>query len=244
MSEEVLRIRPGTLVKLSTKVQGGVHYQRVDIEDRLEGPVETKVWQTTKVVEDVNEDREAGEIRKQCRLLIAGGCQWTPFGLICLEGQEEELNGRLARARSLANEFNDRAQHSRISIAVLRGKIARDDHEAIIAIRQEIGNLLELLQKATNTGDVRSIRDLCRQAKAMDRLLEENTEPSNRLQQAVGAARKLARTIVADVERRGESLETVLAQANLGPISAARFAFLGQPRPKQSPEPPGEEGEA
>lgn len=221
-----LKLQPGFLVSLSTRVEGGVSYERTDLEEvtRPDG-AEVKRWETQKLTVDPEEHDEAVATRLGIRALFKRVCLSTPFGLICPAADIEALDEAIVEADRMVAEFNGRAKHCRVHYASLRGEIAKDQAEAIAAVRTEVAALVTTMQQAVELGDVKSIRDLAGKAGQMERLLEDRTEARDQLSRAVKAARRVARAIVKRVEKGGEDLAAVLADAQTSPIALARVTF-------------------
>lgn len=222
-----LKIRPGMLVTLSTAIRGGVTYEREDLgEERRPDGAEVEEWRTVKVTVDPEEHEEAVRVRSRVRSLMKSACVSTPFGFVCPVDDLPALDAAQAEADRLVREFNAGATHCEVRYASLRGEIAENAREAIEAIRSEIGALLRDYEDTIRAGDIRSARDIATRATQMNRLLEQESAGSGRLADAIREGRKIARLIVKRVEKGGEELADVLAEANLSPVSQARFAFL------------------
>jgi hypothetical protein len=237
-----LKLRPGFLVSLSTRVEGGVSYERIDLEERTrDDGSEFKRWETRKLTIDPEEHDEAVRTRLRVRTLVKRVCAATPFGLICPAEDVPQLDEALAEADRVVAEFNAKAQHCSVHYASLRGEIAKDQAEAVASVRKEVAALVESMSRAVELGDVKSIRDLAGSAGQMERLLEERTEGRDQLSRAVNAARRVARAIVKRVERGGEDLAAVLAEAQVAPIALARMTFAAESIDAEEPEVAGEE---
>lgn len=244
----MIQLRPAILVSLATSVKGGSTSERLDLDAHLEGASKVEKWQTTKTVFDPEEHRRAGETRKSIRRLFEGVARWTPFGLVVELEREAELREAVAQAEALAAEFNAGATHSRVKFSWLPARIDQGGNaaDAVIAIRQEIGGLMEDLERASRAGEVESIRDISNRATSLGKLLAEGSPGTGQLGVAVEEARRVARAVVRRVEKAGERLEDVLTESNLAPVSAARFLFLGdedvtEPETNVAPEGAGEE---
>lgn len=222
---QTIAVRPGILVSLSTRVQGGVAYIREDLGKDRTDSVERTEWRTERIIDDVEEFERAQKVRSKISSLVRSACAWTPFGLICPQVDVERLNEVMAEAYALMDEFNATAQHSKVRFTHIRGTIAANDAEAIAAVRSEISDLLAELHAATQTGDVGGIRDVANRVTQIDKLLEQESNASQKLAKAISAARKTAREIVKRVEKEGEEIAAVLAEADLKPIATARFLF-------------------
>lgn len=219
-------IRPGLLVALKSTVAGGVSYERKDLpaDDLAEQGKDTARWETIRTIEDPEEHKRATIARSLAVKEIRKVCSLTSFGLLCPESMEAELDAAIARARSIVALHNEGAQHTKVNVFALKGRIASSDTEAARAIGQEIASLIEGMNSAIDRLDVAAIRDAATKAREMSAML--SPELSQRVGEAVDAARKAARTIVRRVEKEGEQAAVVLADIQRGAIEKARIAFL------------------
>lgn len=220
-------LKPGLLVSLKTTIEGGVHYKRVDLavegDEKSEGGDLSK-WETTRLIEDAQEHTLGVQVRGLAGSLVRKVCSLTSFGLICVESKEAELDAAILEARKRTDEFNSQAKHSRVSLYILKGRIAATDEEAAMAIASEIKVLLGEMESGIRSLDVKAVREAATRAKQTGQIL--NDDRAQIVSSAVKAARKAAREIVKRVEKGGESAAAVLATIAMQPIEAARFAFL------------------
>ncbi len=226
----MLKVRPGLLVTLSTKIRGGVIRGREVLEHRTkQDGADYERAETEREILKPEEYAEAKSVARRARTLIEGACAWTAFGLICPTESEELLDQRIAEAQVLCDAYNEISTHSRVRFATMRGAIAEDAKEAIETVTEELKDLLFDLDAALKDGDLKEVRDLNRRTREMGKMLEQESEAKGQLDKAIKASRALARAIVKKVEKGGEELEAVLSDekvaANLRPIAVARFAF-------------------
>lgn len=239
----MIKLQPGYLVALKTRVQGGHHSEREEVGTHVNADgSEVVEWNTKRTIQDPEEHKAAGQIRSAISNRIKAACVWTPFGLICPAGQVERLDQALAEAETMRNEFNGFAQTCKVVFGTIRGEIAESSTEAVAAVQSEVSALLADMQAAMTLGDIGSIRDLAGRAKQMARLLEGKTNATDALGRAIAAARKVAREIVKRVEKGGEDLAAVLTEAALAPIATARFAFDPDAAPEAFVEAEASEG--
>lgn len=234
ISSEISIIRPGIMVHLTSRVEGGVHYKRVDLNP--EGVVDAFIqaddkaavesWQTTKVTDDPEEFERATKIRNKARALIQAVCSSTSFGLLCPDSLETELNEAIEKARSLVREHNATARCTRVFIFPFMGRFASNDELACQAIADEVKNLIEGMGKGIDKLDPDAIRDSVTKAKAISAMLAP--EQSEKVSLAIEAARKAARAITKRVVKDGEEASKVLEDLKVqrSAIETARFAFL------------------
>jgi hypothetical protein len=228
-------LKPGILVSLKTQLQGGVYYNRQDLAVDVPAPVEGEAgaaatqaaisrWETTKVIDDVEEHKRATKARSAASSLIRAVTTATSFGLLCPESREVDLDKVIAEARKIADEHNATAQSTQVSVFVLKGRIASSDEEAARAIANEVSGLLRQMEEGIRKVDVTAIRDAANRARKMGAVLDE--AQAKQLSEAVTSAREAARLIVKRVENGGEAAEVVLGELDTKAISSARFAFL------------------
>ena len=226
-------LRPGFMVSLKTSVQGGVSYQRSELDasgvaTATEGAAVAR-WETTKVVADPAEHERASKVRNEARALVSRICVATAFGLLCPATRETELFAAVAQARDLVSKHNDDATCTRVSVYVMTGKVADSDEENARAIAEEIRSLIQGMGSAIDRLEPDAIREAANKAQRISPMLAP--EQSERVGAAVTAARKAARDITRRVEKGGELAAVVLADIQRGAIEQARIAFLDMDEP-------------
>lgn len=222
-------IKPGILVAVRTSVGGGVSYQREDLvpeEQATEQAPARKVekWKTTKIVTDAEEHERASKTRSSARSLIRRECIETSFGLLAVGSREAELDAAIAEARRMAREFNEASRYSKISVSVLKGRVASTDEEAVRAVSAELGDLMREMDASIRRLDPAAIRAAAQKASKLQQVLTEAQQL--RVSAAVEAARKAAREIVRRVEKGGEDAAVVLQDLQTAAIETARVSFL------------------
>ncbi len=221
-------LRPGLLVSAKTSMSGGVEYQRqelgtADVQTPSEAAAVAR-WETTRIIEDPEEHARAGQVRSKCMTAIRRVCAQTSFGLLCPIGMEFALDEAIKEARDLASEFNETAQHARIGVYILKGRIADNDDQATRAIASEVRGLLEEMQNGIRAVDASAIRAAANKAREVGKILDQ--AQADQVGRAIKAARSAAREIVKRVEKGGEDAELVYADLRTGAVDRARFAFL------------------
>lgn len=231
---DAIKLRPGLLVTLHTRIEGGCAYDREDLGhsvDDVAGELrDVTEWKTTRTIADAEEWDRASKVRSQARALVASACVDTPFSfLLCPTEQETLLDQKLAEAQALVALFNAGSAHSKIKLVSVRGAIAESRVEAITAVKQELNSLIGQLDQAIGAGDVGGIRELVTRAQRVGKMLDQQSDAKGALGKAIAAARVIAKTLVKRVEQQGEAVATVLEEANLSPIAQARFLFIDAP---------------
>jgi hypothetical protein len=214
-------IKPGILVALRSHVSGGVRYERADLAPSGD---EAARWETRKLVDDEAEHERAVKARALAVREVRKECAATSFGLLCGASNEGGLDAAYARARAIVDEFNASARFARISIAMLKGRIASTDEEAARAIGAEVAGLIREMNQGIDKLDPGAIREAASRALQMASVLSEDRQIY--VSTAVEAARKAARQIVKRIQKDGEVAAVVLADIQRGAIDKARIAFL------------------
>lgn len=227
-------IRPGILVALRSTVTGGVTYNRVDLDastvkDGAAEGASAERWETTKLITDPAELERATKVRSAAVAEINKVCVRTSFGLLAPASAETSLDEAHAKARALVEAHNASATHTRVSIHMLKGRIASTDEEAARAIASEIEGLLRDMERGVAMLDPETIRGAASKALAMGAVLDESKQAA--VTSAVEAARTAARIIVKRVQKAGEDGALVLADLQTGEIEKARMAFLDLDEP-------------
>lgn len=219
-------IRPGLLVALSSSLDGGVTYERVDLDagQTTDGVAAVARWETTRVIADPAEHERASQARSKATAEIRKVCSSTAFGLLCPEASESELDAAVLKARAIVAEHNAGAQHTKIDVRVFKGRVAATDTEAARAIGAEVAFLIAGMNSAIDRLDPKAIREAANKAREMSAML--SPELSAKVGEAIETARKAARVIVKRVEKDGEAAAVVLADIQRGGIEKARIAFL------------------
>lgn len=219
-------IRPGLLVALSSSLDGGVTYERVDLDagQIADGVAAVARWETTRVIADPAEHERASQARSRATAEIRKVCSSTAFGLLCPESLESELDAAIARARAIVAQHNATAKHTRIDVRAFKGRVAATDVEAARAIGSEVASLIGGMNAAIDRLDPKAIRDVADKAREMSAMLSPDL--SEKVSEAIKAARSAARQIVKRVEKGGEEAAVVLADIQRGNIERARLAFL------------------
>lgn len=213
---------PGILVALKTSVRGGVEYQQVPIEEDEDGKV--KRWETTRIMDDPEERKAAGEISGKASTIIARLCVRTNFGMLCRTDREAELDAAVIEARQMVREFNQKARYSFVHVSAIKGRIADNDEDAIRAICDEARDILNEMDLALSNDNVKLIQASAQRAKKLTEMMTDDS--STQLNAALTAARKAAR----EITKRGEDLSDKVAKVKIEvdkeAFTKARFSFL------------------
>jgi hypothetical protein len=219
---EVKKLKPGILVSLKTHQTGNRSYQKQELEraHRTEGGVERSRWNTTKIVFDPEEAKEATTVSSRARYLITRLCADTAHGPLCPSERRAELYEAIAEARTLVENFNATAVFSRIEVNVICGEVVADDVEAARALFSETEKLMSQMQEALEQLDTKKVQQLCSKALNMGQML--SPEANANIVAAVNIARQARKKIVA----AGEQAAIQIDQRAIDLIGAARNSFL------------------
>ena len=219
---DIRTIRPGVLVSIKTHQSGNRSYQKEEIEHPhvTDGGVERSRWNTTKIVFDPAEAKEASQVANRARYLVTRLCADTAHGPLCPVARREELKAAIAESRELVEEFNRRAVFTRVEVNVICGEVVADDVEAARALFAETEKFMAQMQEGLQQLDVKKVRAACTRVLDIGQML--SPEANANVAQAVNAARAAARKIVA----AGEQVAIEIDQQAIEKIGQARNAFL------------------
>lgn len=215
-------LRPGLLVALKTSIGGNVKYAKLQLEAGriLDSGEHKSKWETERTILDPKEQEAATKARTKARGFIAAVCSTTAFGYLCPETAKAELDEAVAKARKVAEDFNESATVTRLWINVISGRIAPDDIEAVKAINGEVRELLAEMTAGVEKLDVKAIRDAAARAKQIGQMLSPDAQA--RITIAIEAARSTAKAIVA----AGEQAAVEIDRRTIRTLTEARTAFL------------------
>lgn len=222
MRSDVRKIKPGILVSLKTHQSGNRSYQKRELEHPhiTEGGVQRSRWDTTKIVFDPDEAKEAGQVANRARYLITRLCADTAHGPLCPVERRDELVEAIAEARELTENFNMKATFTRVEVNVICGEIVADDLEAARALFSETEKFLNQMQEGLRELDVKKVRAICVKALDVGQML--SPEAGANIAVAVNAARAQCKKIVA----AGEQVAIQIDQRTIDTIGLARNSFL------------------
>ena len=219
---EVRTLKPGILVAIRTHQRGNRSYTKREIERAhlTDGGMERSRWDTTKIVYDPAEDKEASQVANKARYTVTRLCADTAHGPLCPVERRDELNEAIAEARKMVAEFNERAVFTRVAIHVICGEIVADDVNTARALFSETEQFMEQMVKGLQELDVKKVRALCVKTLDVGQMLSPDANAAAVL--AVNAAREACRKIVA----AGEQAAIAIDQNAIDTIGLARNSFL------------------
>lgn len=222
MSRTLETLIPGLLVSLKTTIAGNIQYKTRDLLPSEQAPEMGTVaeWQTTRVIADAAEYEAAKKARSKARSVVVGACISSSFGLLCPERNEGALIDAVNQAYKIRDEFNATSRLTKISVGVIKGKIASDDEQALRAINGEVAELIEQMQAGAANLDPTAIRDAANKLKDVGAMLSPAVK--ERVDAAIDIARKDARRLV----KAGETAASVVDQSVVAALAHSRTAFL------------------
>lgn len=219
-------LKPGLLVALSVRIEGGVSYRRIEVDPEHDDGEGGRIgkWETEKYIPDAKAYELATQTRSKARALVAEVCSPSSFGMLCPLSEEKALREAVTNARTVAQAFNATSTGPTVKVFVLVGRIAQDDAEAARAIGSEVRALLNDMAQGVKDIDAEAIREAATKAKALGQMLSEDV--SDKVEAAIKEARSAAREIVRRVEKAGERGADVIKAIKLRALEDARMAFL------------------
>jgi hypothetical protein len=222
----VVKLRPGYLVSLKTRIYGGPKYTHAPI-DTDAAPTEgatVEKFLTTKITEDPEEYARAVKVRGKAGSLVRSECIPSDFGLLCPTAKKSVLDDAIKEAKATAAYFNDTSKTCHVSVFVITGEVAESDTEAAAAISSELRDLMETMQVGIGEANVQKIRDAADKAKKLGAMLDADT--GKKVAAAIAEARDVAKQIVKKLTTNGEDAAEFVQSVKLKALEEARFAFL------------------
>jgi hypothetical protein len=218
-------IRPGLLVSLSAVLKGGVQYSKTTIvPEHQEGVASIAAWETTRKIADAEEHARAVVARSKARYAITGVCCTSSFGLLCPQDSEAKLIAAIKQAQEIADAHNATANHTRLDVYVITGRVADNDVQAARAIGAEVKELIAAMEAGVKAANPEAIREAANKARALSGML--SAEAQGKVKAAINEVRSIARDIVKRVEQGAEVAAAVVDDVKLDALAAARFAVL------------------
>jgi hypothetical protein len=219
---EIMRMKPGVQVILSTKIRGGTEYTKETLEyptRQIDGAMESE-WITRKRIEDPDEWERASKTRDKARSLIGSVCAKTEGGLLCPLENKAELIERIDEAKQLVGAFNQTAVYSHVKLHVYPLEVRADDVEATRAIFSEIEEFMADMAEGMAELDTKKVRAICDKAVNLNRMLDG--EASEKLELVV----KVARAACTRIVKAGGEIGGEMERNTIRLIKSARTQFL------------------
>lgn len=222
MAEKASTLRPGLLVVLKSNVTGNVNYKKkiIEAEHLTKAGSKKSKWQTERVIFDPDEEERAAKARSWARAAITNVCTVTAFGHLCPEEREAELDTAIGESRKIMEEFNASAKLTRLTVYVLKGRIAADDAEAIRAINAEVSELLTKMEASIKKLDVKAVREAANDVLSIGKMLSPSA------QDLVKDAVAKARGVATQINKAGEQAAKEIDKIAIASIRQARTNFL------------------
>lgn len=229
----ILEIRPAIIVTYNVAtpaVPGAVTYETVREDpriDEVEGiKTETTERETVKRVvepdERVRTTRLASVLRQRIRAL---GTPISPGVLLVPEERIALVQETIRDARQRAAEHNSATKWHKIRIVITYSKITHDADAVAKDVAARIRETLEEVNRAVKEMDPARIRDAALQLKAWAAANLLSQRDDETLKKTVKEARRIARFVRREVEKKGRLIESVKSEIDASPLMTARMQF-------------------
>lgn len=211
---------------------GPVFYEKDDESTKREQGIritEQRRRTTTRTIKDVEGYEAATKLIGSLNTGLGRICVTSLFGRLCPLSKEDELRAFIKEARIDAKKHNESpaGQLHKVRVRLVPGFIAGDAERVAKGLVTEMQDLFSEMQTALDTADVKAIRDVC------DRMREAapvfKGQEQDKINKAITAARKMARKLVSEVEKKGRLVEEVKMEISTESVSRARMDFLALP---------------
>lgn len=223
-TDNIVSLRAGYAVILTTRIRGGVHNKTLDSEKDQEGRRLTEKKHIVRTVDDIEEHARATKVRADAQSVVRQFCARTDLSLWCADDNLPELRERVKQAKAMCEAFNRTASFSEIEYNVVIARIPPDDAETTREFIASARSLLEDIQSALVARAPNDIRAACVRAVQLQQVLDAAS--ATRLGAAVGAAREAANVLAANVRKGIDAFEVQLEAEALAPVEAALFGFI------------------
>ena len=220
-----LTLRDSVFLVLTTRLVGGIKYDREELGGDVKSGTEILEWKTRRTIENVEEHRKAVATRSKMRSIVTKNCISTMMGLICPKVDELKLDESLGEAERIAKEFNETAKTCRLGVIGMKWDVQSDNDKAAKLIAGQIKNMLSDLDAAIKEANVEKIREILASTKGLDETIPDN-KGGTVLAEAMRAARVAATTIRREFEKKARDIEEVKRELDTTPIDSARAFFL------------------
>ena len=107
MTLDVRKVAPCMLISPKVSCLGGVKVERTPIDETAVGKEKTTVWESKKVIADIDEFKESRQLRRQLKAkLLKLGFQ-TSIGIIVNSSKLEQVKEIQAEMEQEVKEFNE-----------------------------------------------------------------------------------------------------------------------------------------
>lgn len=211
---------------------GPVTYEKEGEDTKVERTVvttEERVRTTRRTIRDLEGYEAAVKLIGQLNSGLSKICITSLFGRLCRLDKEQELRDYIREARILAKKHNDSAlgRLHKVQVRLVPGFIAGDAERVAKGLVTEMQDLFTEMQGALDRNDVKAIRDVA------DRMREAapvfKGKEQEKINAAIKSARKMARKLVSEVQKKGRLIEEVKMEVSTEAVSRARMDFLAMP---------------
>lgn len=240
------RLKPAILVVYKISRYGGMTYQRKDLGKEFDGQKEESEWNTRRILYNVDAYSEGRRLRLQCQQMLQGHiprelrekmslpinvrgnvCVSTPFGLVCPLAREGRLDAIIQLIESEIKDFNKRwsgvPNTPYLSSFIMKVDFSGSADEATQAVANQISDLLDRLKEAMKNSEVKTIRDVLKEARGIADILPR--DKGEAVEKALKDAKNRAMEIVKIARKNEGNLSKALTKLDTSSVDLARFAF-------------------
>jgi len=216
----------------TTTGKAAVKYEREE-ETRNETPnadgndkTEKVITRTTRTITAVDEYKAMDALRARMRNRVKANCVDTIIGWLSPRENRADLRKTIVQVEAEIIEVNAGATFYKVSPGVVVASIETDADVAAATVTETLRDAMDGLREAFARGDIEGMRAIAAGLKGFDALV--NDEAADKVREAIDEARKIARTVVRETEKKGRALEEVLAELSTDAIDAARFMLIAR----------------
>jgi len=204
---DCMDLRPCLLVAVNVSRSGGQHYTRED-EEKLDatkdGEVRTK-WTTKKIIDNEEEFNEAASLQSRCKRDATKLGRHTPVGIVVAADKRDQVQQYRDEWRDIFRAFNNAVETVRVDFSCMVFRITGDNVQELEAVLDELRDGLEELERAYQSADPGTIRDIVKRMNGFADILPERV--ATKMELAVKAAKKRANAI-SKAETRMDRIRT------------------------------------
>lgn len=224
------KIQPGYIVINTSKVSGGVHYDRQYAKKRREGNGHRREFVTVKRVDHTKLVEESDQLYQIARHVIRSRAANTEIGFYADEDTLRTIQIEMASLREQAEKFNRRAKRAgcarRMHVGLVPVKLEIDNVAAAQEIARTIRQTCDDFIQAIRAGDPDEITKALNRARNFEQLATGMQRDS--VIWAIECAKE-ARSELRKVKRDGRSVKKAARTWDIEPIEACAGMFADVP---------------
>jgi len=217
-------LKPSLLIGSRITALGASRTKQVCTNTEREGAKEVKHWDVTRVIPDMAQFKMANVAVAKCKALRDKACKKMAFGYVCPKDGEGKLNEAMKKIDEIVAQTNAKLNNVEVVAYFIRAEIVSDDKAFAATIAADINGFFKSLSVAIDKADSKAITRALQQMKGLDTILPDMQSAA--LTKAVKAAKKAAKVIASEVEKKARSIDEVKAELDLTVLDTARAAFI------------------